>query len=99
MNLPNLTRELRAFPGIQRKGAIGKCLRAMEGAWDFGDVLQGPGDDAAVIRADNGGYLLLAADGIVPALLEMDPARAGRQARGNGQRAGRRGWRTDGSHL
>jgi len=80
MNLAKLTRELRGFPGIQRKGAIGKCLRAMEGAWDFVDVVQGPGDDAAVMRAEDGGYLLLAADGIVPALLEQDPARAGRAA-------------------
>jgi selenophosphate synthetase-related protein len=80
MNLPKLTRELKGFAGIQRKGAIGKCLRAMEGAWSFGDVVQGPGDDAAVMRADEGGYLLLAADGIVPALLKQDPARAGRAA-------------------
>jgi selenophosphate synthetase-related protein len=78
MNLPELTHELRGFPGIQRKGAIGRCLRAMEGAWGFGDVVLGPGDDAAVLQADVGGYLLLAADGIVPALLEQDPVRAGR---------------------
>jgi len=80
MNLSRLVKELRGFPGIQRKGAVGKCLRALEGAWDFGDVVLGPGDDAAVLRAEDGGYLLLAADGILSALVEQDPVRAGRAA-------------------
>ncbi len=80
MNLSKLTEELRGFPGIRRKQAVGACLRAMQGAWDFEHVLEGPGDDAAVLRAEDGGYLLLAADGILPALVEQDPERAGRAA-------------------
>jgi uncharacterized protein len=80
MKLSRLTQELRDFPGVQRKKVVGKCLKAMQGAWSFGDVAVGPGDDAAVIRADGGGYLLLAADGILPTLVERDPLRAGRAA-------------------
>lgn len=82
MNLARLAEDLRGFPGIRRKQAVGKCLRAMQGAWGFGDVLEGPGDDAAVLRAEDGdgGYLLLAADGILPALVREDPLRAGRAA-------------------
>ena len=78
MNLSKLTQELRGFPGMQRKQAVGKCLKEMQGAWDFGDVLLGPGDDAAVLPDGDGGYLLLAADGILPALVMQDPVRAGR---------------------
>lgn len=80
MNLSEMAKELSGFPGIQRKGWVGKCLKAMEGAWSFGDVLLGPGDDAGVIRAADGSYLLLAADGIVPQLVTQHPSRAGRAA-------------------
>ena len=80
MKLSKLTDELRGFSGIRRKQAVGTCLRGMQGAWDFGHVLQGPGDDAAVLRAEEGGYLLLAADGILPTLVQHDPERAGRAA-------------------
>jgi selenophosphate synthetase-related protein len=80
MTLSDLVQELRGFSGIRRKGAVGTCLRAMDGAWEFGDVVVGPGDDAAVLRAEDGSYLLLAADGILPALVEQDPVRAGRAA-------------------
>ncbi len=80
MNLSRLAEGLRGFAGIRRKGAVGRCLQAMEGAWDFGDVIVGPGDDAAALSAEGGGYLLLAADGILPMLVERDPVRAGRAA-------------------
>ncbi len=80
MNLSTLSSELRGFAGIQRKWAVGECLRAMDGAWDFGNVVLGPGDDAAVLQAEDGGYLLFAADGILPSLVEQDPVRAGRAA-------------------
>ncbi len=80
MALSRLAEELRAYAGIRRKEAVGECLRAMRGAWDFGNVLQGPGDDAAVLKADDGSYLLLAADGILSSLVTQDPVRAGRAA-------------------
>ena len=80
MTLPDLVQELRGFSGIRRKRAVGDCLRAMDGAWEFGDVVVGPGDDAAVLRAKDGSYLLLAADGILTDLVEQDPVRAGRAA-------------------
>ncbi len=80
MNLSRLVEGIRGFAGVRRKGAVGRCLKAMEGAWDFGNVIVGPGDDAAVLQAEDGGYLLLAADGILPVLVEQDPVRAGRAA-------------------
>ncbi len=80
MNLSEMAKELMGFPGIQRKGWVGKCLKAMEGAWSFGDVVLGPGDDAGAMRAADGSYLLLSADGIVPELVKQDPLRAGRAA-------------------
>jgi hypothetical protein len=80
MNLARLAEELRGFSGIERKQAVGTCVKAMKGAWDFGDVLEGPGDDAGVLRGEDGSYLLLAADSILPVLVEQDPVRAGRAA-------------------
>ncbi len=81
MNLDSVIEELRAFPGIQRKGTIGRLLKEMSGAWGFDkNNLLGPGDDAAVMKTESGRYLLLAADGIMPALVQRDPFLAGRAA-------------------
>lgn len=77
MSLDSLIDDLRAFPGIRRKGNIGRVLDHLDGAWQFGWTHVGPGDDAAVLERD-GRYLLLAADGILPLLVERDPYRAGR---------------------
>ncbi|MEW6442441.1 MAG: AIR synthase related protein [bacterium] len=80
--LAELVRELLNFPGIRRKEAIGPVLRALESVTDYGRTVVGPGDDAAVLRLEGttGPYLLMAADSIVPALIEADPYRAGRAA-------------------
>ena len=75
MDLSTLTKEIRRFSGIRRKGVVGKCIKEMDGAWGFGEVLLGPGDDAAVLKSGNGCYLLLAADGILPSLVKQDPRR------------------------
>ncbi len=80
MNLSTLIRRLEALPEIRRKRLVGETLRALQGAWDPGSLLVGPGDDAAVLEAPGGGYLLLAADGILASLVERDPFRAGRAA-------------------
>lgn len=75
-----LVADLREFPGIRRKRAIGRVLRELAGAWDFGSTLVGPGDDAGVLRAGGGRFLLLAADGILTSLVEAFPFQAGRSA-------------------
>jgi selenophosphate synthetase-related protein len=52
----------------------------MQDAWSFGDVVLGPGDDAAVLQNPSAKHLLLAADPILPLLVEKDPYQAGRAA-------------------
>jgi len=79
MNLDALIEDLHAYPGIRRKQAVGRVLRAMGDVWAFGEGLEvGPGDDAAVLRRDGAGFLLLAADAVVQDLVVRDPYRAGR---------------------
>jgi len=80
MKLSALIEDLKCFPGIQRKQAVGRVLEALGGAWDFGSTVIGPGDDAAVLKMDSQRSLLLAADSIMPLLVEKDPFRAGRAA-------------------
>jgi uncharacterized protein len=78
MALSSLVESLHRYPGLERKQAVGRVLRALGNAWSFGGALWGPGDDAAVLKTDTGRYLLLAADAIVQDLVERDPYRAGR---------------------
>ena len=79
--LASLVQDLSECSGIRRKEAIGRILRSLEGAWDFGRTVIGPGDDAAALRMEGRDrYLLVAADGILPSLIAMDPCRAGRSA-------------------
>jgi selenophosphate synthetase-related protein len=78
MTPTSLVEELHRFPGIRRKQAVGRVLGALGDVWDMGETLMGPGDDAAVIRSRGDGYLLLAADAIVPLLIERNPYQAGR---------------------
>jgi len=80
MRLSSLIEDLQQYPGIRRKKAVGRILRGLEGVWDFGDTILGPGDDAAVLKTDRGRYLLLAADSILPLLVREDPYNAGRSA-------------------
>jgi selenophosphate synthetase-related protein len=78
MKLSELVEDLRDFPGIRRKRAIGRVLAELHGSWDFGATQVGPGDDAAVLRSGDGRCLLLAADGIISSLIEAAPYQAGR---------------------
>lgn len=78
MKMEALIESLHRYPGIRRKEAVGRVLRELGDAWRLGGALWGPGDDAAVLPAVAGGFLLLAADAIVQGLVEQDPYHAGR---------------------
>ncbi len=78
MKLSSLIEDLHKFPGTRRKQAVGRVLKELGGAWAFGDVQVGPGDDAAVLKTDSGRFLFLAADSIMSSLVTADPYRAGR---------------------
>lgn len=72
-------RALAASPAIRRKRAAGRVLQRLADVADFGRTVAGPGDDAAVLRkAGSKGYLLLAADSVLPSLVEQRPREAGR---------------------
>jgi len=78
MKLESLVEELHKFPGICRKQAVGRVLRELGDVWCSDAVLEGPGDDAAVLKTDTDRVLLLAADSIMPLLVQKDPYQAGR---------------------
>jgi uncharacterized protein len=70
--LAEVVRRFRDHPGFRGKAAlslVGDVLGA-------GDVVTGPGDDAAAIP-DRDGYLLVAGEAIWPPLVESDPHGAG----------------------
>lgn len=74
-------RKLAEAPAILRKRAAAKVVRQLAAVADFGWTASGPGDDAAVLRKRGaGGYLLLAADSVLPSLVERHPREAGRAA-------------------
>lgn len=74
-------REIAEAPAILRKRAAGKVVRRLADVVDFGRTVAGPGDDAAALRkVGAGGYLLLAADSVLPSLVERWPKEAGRAA-------------------
>jgi selenophosphate synthetase-related protein len=61
-----------AHPGLRAKAAL-RVIPKILGPTDW---VEGPGDDAAAIP-DAGGYLLAAAEAILPPLVEADPFGAG----------------------
>jgi selenophosphate synthetase-related protein len=75
MKLEQLLEDLRRYPGLTRKAAIGSWTR--RSSIMSGDTVleEGPGDDAGVLPMGDG-YLLLAAEGLMPELL-CDPPFAG----------------------
>lgn len=79
--LDEIIREVKAHPGLKRKSSLGfiqKQLQGIESGRTDITVYPGPlGDDAAILKNGEDGYLLLAADGIWPAFLQASPREAG----------------------
>ncbi|MEI6127709.1 MAG: AIR synthase related protein, partial [Pseudomonadota bacterium] len=75
--LREIINEIRAYPGITRKRNIHLITNGLKAANDFGNTAADFGEDAAAIL-HNGEYLLLAADGIWPGLIEANPYGAGK---------------------
>ncbi len=75
MNLEELLEQLRRYPGLMRKAAIGDWAHSF--ATVSGDTVleQGPGDDAGALPMGEG-YLLLGGEGLMSSLFE-DPWFAG----------------------
>jgi len=72
--LTDLAAKLRQSMGILHKQDIQIAARALGGQWNSADIILG--DDCAVIP-NHDGYLLLAAEGMLPQLIETDPWFAG----------------------
>ena len=74
MNIVNVAEAVRANPVIAAKSAIALVHDSLPKS-----AIQN-GDDCAAIPEADGSWLLLAAEGIIPALLKSDPELAGRSA-------------------
>jgi uncharacterized protein len=72
--LVELAAKLKRSLSIQHKQDIQTAARALGGEWQSNEILLG--DDCAAIP-DGDGYLLLAAEGMLPNLIETDPWFAG----------------------
>jgi uncharacterized protein len=79
MNLPSLITKIRTYPGLTRKQPIREVFQKLVQDQSFGLQLPNYGDDTAVIPWGDG-FLLLAADGIMPQLLINEPYAAGKAA-------------------
>ncbi|MCG7844968.1 MAG: methanogenesis marker 2 protein [Methanomassiliicoccales archaeon] len=75
MELNDLVNALRNFPGVTRKKSISSVINFFP-KQSYTKVLASYGEDAAVIE-QNDKLLLLAADGIMPALMQANPFFAG----------------------
>jgi selenophosphate synthetase-related protein len=75
MSLEQLLDSVRTHAGLTRKAAVGDWTRRFAAAARARPEVYGPGDDAGAVKLD-GGYLLLAGEGIWPGLL-ADPRFAG----------------------
>jgi putative methanogenesis marker protein 2 len=75
MELNDLVESLKSFPGVTRKKSISSVINFFP-KQAHSKVLASYGDDAAVVEQD-GKLLLLAADGIMPALMRANPFFAG----------------------
>ena len=75
--LIKLIDEIRNFEGIKRKSNIKIAMDILKNVQDFGKVIVGIGDDAAVLRNDEG-YLLFSVDGVLPSLVREEPYAAGK---------------------
>ena len=77
MGLNNIVNTVRNYPGLVRKRPIQEVFNLLSSTHSFGSQLPNYGDDAAVIPWGEG-FLLLAADGIMPQLLMNEPYAAGK---------------------
>jgi uncharacterized protein len=75
MNLNDLVSDIKAYPGITRKKAISSVINFFPKV-SSSKVLASYGEDAAVME-HNGEAMLLAADGIMQALMKANPFFAG----------------------
>ena len=75
MELEQLLEDLRRYPGLTRKAAIGSWTRRFSTISGDTVLEEGPGDDAGVLPMGDG-YLLLAGEGLMQELLG-DPSFAG----------------------
>lgn len=75
MNLDTLVSDIRRHPGVTRKATISDVISFFPNM-SMENVLASYGEDAAVV-AHNDDALLLAADGIMEALLKANPFNAG----------------------
>ncbi len=75
MDLNGLVEALRNFPGVTRKKSISSVINFFP-KQAYTKILASYGEDAAVVELD-GKLLLLAADGIMPALMRANPFFAG----------------------
>jgi len=78
-NLSQIITSIREFPGLRRKKEISKVLPYFSDLFKTDIYALTFGDDAAVLPYKSG-YLLFAADSIIPSLVTGDPFFAGRVA-------------------
>ena len=76
-DLSILVEKIKNYPGLLRKQPIEEVFQKLVVGTPYGSQLSNYGDDAAVIPWGDG-FLLLAADGIMPQLLIQEPYAAGK---------------------
>jgi hypothetical protein len=77
IHLSTLVQKIKSYPGLLRKRPIEGIFEKLVAGAAYGTQLPNYGDDAAVIPWRDG-FLLLAADGIMPQLLINEPYAAGK---------------------
>lgn len=75
--LDEIVDTVKNYDGVTRKRPICRLVDCFSDVDDFGNTMISFGDDSAVIKDDEGHYLLFAADGIWKRLMENDPVWAG----------------------
>jgi len=75
--LEDVVNTVRSYEGVVRKNPICRLVDCFKDIDNFGKTIISFGDDSAVIKDDDGHYLLFAADGIWKKLMENDPIWAG----------------------
>ncbi len=77
MDVNDIVKEIRAYPGLTRKENIHLLTDQLQAVTDFGKTVAAFGEDAAAIEHGDE-YLLLAADGILAGLIDDNPYGAGK---------------------